>query len=386
METTMLARRPLDETYTSMPAEEVLRRIAARKAELGDELCILGHHYQRDEVFQFADFTGDSLKLSQLAAGAKVRWIVFCGVHFMAESADILTDPEQVVILPDLSAGCAMADMVEAEDIAEALERIRLAAGGAKVAPVTYVNSSAEVKAVTGRAGGACCTSSNARNVFEWALADEARGGAGAEKVLAAPDQHLARNTAVAMGYGVEDCAVYDPRTPGGGLADEQIRAAKFILWRGHCYVHQRFSVEQIERVRRARPGIKVIVHPECTYEVVSAADMSGSTEQVLRSVGDSPSGAGWAVGTETNMVRRLAASNPDKYVRVLSDTPPICVTMARIDPPHLLWVLDSLAAGEVVNRITVPADVAAEARVAVERMIAIKPSGGAAQGDRAKG
>ena len=382
----MLARRPLDETYTSMPAEEVFRRIAARKAELGDELCILGHHYQRDEVFEFADFTGDSLKLSQLAAGAKAKWIVFCGVHFMAESADILTGPDQVVILPDLSAGCAMADMADAEDVAEALERVRSAGGGAKVVPVTYVNSSAEAKAITGRAGGACCTSSNARNVFEWALAEEAQGGAGAEQILAVPDQHLARNTAVAMGYGLEDCILYDPRAAGGGLADEQIRAAKFILWKGHCYVHQRFTVEQVDRVRRGRPGINVIVHPECTYEVVSAADMSGSTEQILRAVSDSPSGAGWAVGTETNMVRRLAANNPDKYVRVLSDTPPICVTMARIDLPHLLWVLDNLAAGKVVNRIAVPGDVAADASVAVGRMISIKPVSGATRRDRQRG
>lgn len=228
--------------------------------------------------------------------------------------------------------------------------------------PVTYVNSSAAVKAVTGRAGGACCTSSNARNVFEWALRPTAEGGAGGAKVLAVPDEHLARNTAVAMGYALDDCVVYDPDAAGGGLSDQQIRAATFILWKGHCYVHQRFTVRQIEEVRVGCPGIRVIVHPECPYAVVQAADLAGSTEQILRAVDASPPGSSWAVGTETNMVRRLAANNPDKFVRVLSNAPPFCSTMARIDPPHLLWLLDNLAEGRLVNRIAVAAAVAGDA------------------------
>ncbi len=368
----MLHQESIHERYTEMAADVLVRRITDRKAEMGGRLCILGHHYQRDEVFALADVTGDSLKLSRQAAGVDAKYIVFCGVHFMAESADVLTAPEQTVILPDLSAGCAMADMADEDDVAEALQRIGSAAGGEKVVPITYMNSSAAIKAVTGRAGGACCTSSNVRSVFEWALGPETDGGAGAGKILAIPDRHLARNTAVAMGWSLDDCVVYDPRADGGGLSDEQIRAAKFILWDGYCYVHQRFTVEQIERVRRERPGIRVIVHPECPCEVVSAADQSGSTEQILRAVSDAPAGSSWAVGTETNMVQRLAANNPDKYVRVLANTPPLCVTMARIDLPHVLWVLDYLADGKVVNRISVPDEVAADARIALERMVSI--------------
>jgi len=361
----------LDEAYQRLDLAEALERIAQRKSQLAERLCILGHHYQRDEVYRFADFTGDSLRLSQQAAGSNAKYIVFCGVHFMAESADILTPPDRAVILPDLSAGCAMADMAGADDVAEALERVEEVVGG-KVVPVTYVNSSAEVKALTGRRGGACCTSSNARAVFEWALRPERAGGAGGEKVFAIPDQHLGRNTAVDMGYTLGDCAVYDPRAEHGGLSDEQIRKATFLLWKGHCYVHQRFTVDQITHVRAEHPGICVIVHPECPHEVAAAADLTGSTEQILRAVSSAPSGSAWAIGTEANMVRRLAANSPDKYVRILSDTPPLCVTMARIDPPHLLWVLDNLAEGRVVNRITVPEDVAADARTALERMLSI--------------
>jgi len=375
----MLFQEPLAEEYTRMDSARTLERIAQRKAQLRGEVCILGHHYQRDEVFRFADFTGDSLKLSRQAAGVDARYIIFCGVHFMAESADILTGGQRGVILPDLSAGCGMADMADADDVALALERVSSAAGDDAVVPVTYVNSPAAVKAATGRAGGACCTSSNARDVFDWALRPREQGGAGGRKVFAIPDQHLGRNSAVAMGYAPDDCVLYDPGAPDGGLTDQQIRQATFVLWKGHCYVHQRFSVADVERVRAAREGIKVIVHPECPYAVVQAADLSGSTEQILRAVGDSPPGSAWAVGTEVNMVRRLAADHPDKYVRVLSDTPPICITMARIDPPHLLWALDSLAEGRVVNRVSVPSAVAADARVALERMLAIRASEGAA-------
>ncbi len=359
----------MDEKYTRLDSDEVMRLITERKEQLGGEVCILGHHYQRDEVFRFADFTGDSLKLSQQAAETGAKYIVFCGVRFMAESADILTGDDCAVILPEMSAGCEMADLAAAADVAEALERISAVAGDT-VVPITYVNSSAGVKAVTGRSGGACCTSSNARSVFEWALREKDSGGAGGAKILAAPDQHLARNTAIAMGYGLDDCVLYDPAAENGGLTDEQIRDATFILWNGYCYVHQVFTAEQIEHVRGERPGIKVIVHPECPREVVAAADLSGSTEQILRAVGDSPAGSSWAVGTEVHMVHRLAADNPDKYVRLLSDTPAVCTSMSRIDPPHLLWVLDNLAEGKIVNRISVPEDVAADARAALERMI----------------
>ena len=368
----MFYQRPLSNVYMQMPAEEVLRRIGERKEQLGRDLCILGHHYQCDEVFQFADLTGDSLKLSRQAAETAAKYIVFCGVHFMAESADILTPADRAVILPDLSAGCGMADMADVDDVVECFEAVADAADGAKVVPVTYVNSTAAIKAATGAAGGACCTSSNARRVFEWALKSKSDGGAGADKVVCIPDQHLGRNTAVAMGYGLGDCAVYDPARPGGGLEAEDIRRATFLLWKGHCYVHQKFTVEQIEAVRAATAGITVMVHPECPYEVVQASDRSGSTEQILRAVTDADAGTSWAIGTEANMVRRLAADNPDKHVRVLSDTPSVCVTMARIDPPHLLWVLDRLAAGEVVNRIRVAPAVAEQARVALDRMIAI--------------
>ncbi len=369
----MLFQEPIGDTYTCMAAPEARSRIAERKAQLGKDLCILGHHYQRDEVFAFADFTGDSLKLSRQAATTAAPHIVFCGVHFMAESADILTGGQRAVILPDLSAGCAMADMAEADDVAEALHRCRSAAGETAIVPVTYVNSSAAVKAITGRAGGACCTSSNARHVFEWALRAKSEGGGGGAKVLAIPDEHLARNTAVAMGYSLADCAVYDPAQRDGGLSDEQIRQATFILWKGHCYVHQRFTVEQVRSVRSAVDGIRVIVHPECPYEVVQAADLSGSTEQILQAVSASPAGAKWAVGTETNMVRRLAANHPYKLVRTLSNTPPFCFTMARIDLPHLLWVLDNLGEGRQVNRIRVEQRLALDARAALERMIAIQ-------------
>ena len=361
---------PLPPEYADLPPAQAIDRILARKRELGRRLVILGHHYQRDEVIGLADFTGDSLKLCRQAAAADADFIVFCGVHFMAESADILTGGRRVVVLPDLSAGCAMAEMAEPDDLADALAF--LSAGGAKVVPVTYVNSTAAAKAVTARWGGACCTSGNARRVFEWALAPRDRGGAGGQKVLALPDQHLGRNTAVAMGFSPDECLVYDPRQERGGLTAEAVERARFILWKGHCYVHQRFTVEQIERVRRQWPGVRVIVHPECPLEVVRAADEAGSTEQIIQRVQASPPGARWAVGTEANLVRRLAAACPDRPVRTLADTPPMCITMARIDPPHVLWVLDNLAQGQVVNRVSVPPDVAAEARAALERMIAM--------------
>ena len=369
----MQLQMPLPPKYAEADEGQLVEGVLRRKEEFGRALCILAHHYQADAIVDLADFVGDSLKLSQQAASRKdARFIVFCGVHFMAESADVLSGPDQVVCLPHLAAGCAMADMADATDVSAAMEEVsRLAGGG--VVPVTYVNSSAEVKALTARAGGACCTSSNARNVFAWALRAAGEGGADGAKVFAIPDQHLGRNTAVAMGYGEDACAVYDPQLPNGGLTADDVRRAEFILWKGHCYVHQLFTPRHIEAVRARHAGIQVIVHPECPREVVGLSDASGSTEQIIQAVSGGASGSCWAVGTESHLVNRLARRCGDKFVRVLSDAPSYCVMMARIDLPHLLWTLDNLAEGEIVNRVSVAADVAADARAALESMIKIK-------------
>ncbi len=369
----MLYQQPLPREYVDAEPDALAGRIAERKRELGDALVILGHHYQRDEVIEFADFTGDSLKLSQLAAGQeRAKYIVFCGVHFMAESADILSGPEQVVVLPHMRAGCQMAEMADEADVAAALDDLRRLCGG-KVVPVSYVNSTAAVKALTARGGGACCTSSNVRNVFEWALRAESDGGAGAEKIFAVPDQHLARNTAVAMGRSLEDCVLYDPQLPQGGLTAQQVRDATFILWKGYCYVHQKFRGEHVRAARERDPEATVIVHPECPHEVVRLADAAGSTEQIIRAVAGGEPGSSWVVGTEANLVHRLDERHPDRSVRVLSDTPALCAMMSRIDLPHLAWALDNLAAGTIVNQVSVPDDVAADARVALQRMIDIR-------------
>jgi len=359
--------------YYRIPTDELIRRIADRKAELGRSLCILGHHYQTDEVIQFADFTGDSLKLSQLAAAQKeAKYIVFCGVHFMAESADILSTDDQVVCLPNLQAGCAMADMAEDQAVAAAMEELT-GLTRAKVVPITYVNSTAAIKAITARHGGACCTSGNVANVFRWALAPTSDGGAGAEKIFSIPDQHLGRNTAVAMGYSPDDCALYDPNLPNGGLTPEKVARATFLLWKGHCYVHQLFRPEHVESVRKAHADITVIVHPECPYEVVQLADASGSTEQIIRAIEAAKPGSRWAVGTESSLVQRLAARHPEQFIRVLSDAPATCVQMKSVDLPHLLWLLDHLAKGEIVNQVRVPPRVAAEAKTALKRMLDIR-------------
>ena len=369
----MQPQEALPQQYARLDRRELQRRITERKAELGKRLCILGHHYQRDEVIQFADFTGDSLKLSQLAAEQKdAEFIVFCGVHFMAESADMLSAENQQVCLPNLLAGCPMAEMADATDMAAGIEEVQALADG-KVIPITYVNSIAEVKAITARAGGACCTSSNVRNVFEWALRAADEGGAGAEKIFCIPDEHLGRNTAVAMGYDLDACCVYDPHLPNGGLAAETVARATFILWKGYCYVHQVFTPEHVRAAREEQPGIQVIVHPECPREVVELADASGSTEQIIRAVAAGEPRSRWAVGTEANLVNRLAKRHADRLVRVLGGAPAGCVQMARIDLPHLLWTLDNLADGNVVNRVTVPPPIAADARTALQRMIDIK-------------
>jgi quinolinate synthase len=364
---------PLPEKYLGARPDELRREALERKAQLGPDLCILGHHYQNDEVIDLADFTGDSLRLSQLAAQQhEARYIVFCGVHFMAESADILSSADQAVILPNMRAGCNMADMADADGVAAALDELA-AMSGARVVPITYVNSSAAIKALTGRAGGACCTSSNVRNVFEWALASSDAGGAGAKKILCVPDQHLGRNTAAAMGCGDDACSVYDPALPNGGISAADAARATFFLWKGFCYVHQRFTPEHIQAVRQRHPGIRVIVHPECPREVVRLADASGSTEQIIRAVEQAPDGSKWAIGTESNLVNRLARRHPGQFIRVLSDAPALCQTMHFIDLPHLLWVLDNLAEGRVVNQVTVDEAEAADAKVALDRMIAIK-------------
>ncbi len=370
----MLFQEPLTEPYTSMTFDELDSRIRAHKERFGSRLVILGHHYQQDDVVRYADFAGDSLKLSQLAADQhEAEFIVFCGVHFMAESADILTSDAQAVILPDLSAGCTMADMADDLDVQTCLEEMTALADGAKITPITYVNSTAAVKAATGRNGGACCTSGNCRTVLEWALRPIDQGGAGAAKIVAAPDQHLVRATALDMGYSLDDCVVYHPDQPNGGLTAEQVQRATFILWEGFCSVHQEFTVENIRRRREQYSGIKIIVHPECEISVVQAADLHGSTEQIIRAIADSAPGDKWAVGTEANLVNRLACRHVDKLVVNLADHQCLCATMYRIDPQHLCWTLDNLAEGNIVNRITVPSEIAADARIALQRMVALK-------------
>jgi len=377
----MRYQSPIPTTYATVAKGELMEQIARRKGELGSSLVILGHHYQSDDVIHFADFVGDSLRLSQEAALLKgVQYVVFCGVHFMAESADILSHGRTTVVLPHYMAGCGMAEMADDDAVALAIEEISNAAAGARVVPVTYVNSTAVVKAATARAGGACCTSSNVRNVFTWALNPTDKGGAGADKILAIPDQHLGLNTAIAMGYSADDCVVYDPRLHHGGLTDEQIKAAKFILWRGQCYVHQQFKAAHVHAVRERHPGIRVIVHPECPHEVVKLADASGSTEQIIQAVDNTPEVEAWAIGTESNLVNRLAKRHVEKYIRTLGDNPALCIQMGRIDLPHLLWALDNIVQGTPVNTVRVPEDIAADARVALERMIRIKAVTGLTQ------
>jgi len=360
----MLFQPPLPPQYARMTEREMFDRIRAHKAAFGRRLVILGHHYQQDEVIQFADFTGDSLKLSQLASKQPdAEYVVFCGVHFMAESADILTREDVSVILPDLSAGCSMADMAMIEQVEDAWDRFAEATD-AKIIPITYVNSTADVKAFCGRNDGACCTSSNARQVLEYALTQ-------GDQVLFLPDQHLGRNTAYAMGNPLESMVIYDPHAPNGGLTDAQIAEAKFILWKGHCSVHQLFTVEHCEQIRKNDPQAKIIVHPECRWEVVQRADLAGSTEYILKVLDEAPEGTSWAVGTEAHLVNRLANRYAGrKYIRSLAGIQCLCTTMYRIDLPHLTWSLDELAAGRVVNRIKVHPQTRQEALLALQRML----------------
>jgi quinolinate synthase len=346
---------------------QLVERARKAKEALGDRLFVLGHHYQRDEVIQFADVTGDSFKLAQQAAARpQAEYIVFCGVHFMAESADILTGDSQRVILPDMAAGCSMADMATFDQVEEAWEALEDLGLADRVVPVTYMNSSADIKAFCGRNGGVVCTSSNARRALTWAFEQ-------GEKVLFLPDQHLGRNTAVLeMGMTLDDCVVWNPHRPNGGLTREQLERARMILWRGHCSVHGRFTAESVDDVRERIPGVNVLVHPECRHEVVLKADHVGSTEHIIRTLREAPAGSAWAVGTELNLVKRLAQMFPDKSVSFLDRTVCYCSTMNRIDLPHLVWALESLALGEVVNQITVDEDTAHWARVALDRMLAL--------------
>jgi quinolinate synthase len=353
----------------------VARARAARDA-LGDRAFVLGHHYQRDEVIRFADVTGDSFKLARdAAARPEAEYIVFCGVHFMAESADILTGPQQQVVLPDLAAGCSMADMASYQQVVEAWDVLQDAGVADVTVPITYMNSSAAIKAFTGEHGGAVCTSSNAEGAMRWAFASAAdgAGGAGGQKVLFLPDQHLGRNTAVLqLGIPLDECVLFNPHRPDGGLTVEQLRAAKIILWQGHCSVHGRFTADNVADVRRRIPGVNVLVHPECRHDVVLSADHVGSTEHIIKTLDAAPAGSAWAVGTELNLVRRLADRHPDKRIVFLEKSVCYCSTMNRIDLPHLVHSLESLARGEVVNRITVEPRVAEYARLALDRMLAL--------------
>lgn len=348
---------------------DLVERARAAKEKLGDKVFVLGHHYQRDEVIQFADVTGDSFKLARdAAARPEAEYIVFCGVHFMAESADILTGDDQKVVLPDLAAGCSMADMATAEQVAECWDVLTEAGISEQVVPVSYMNSSADIKAFTGKHGGTICTSSNARRALDWAFEQ-------GEKVLFLPDQHLGRNTAVRdMGMSLEDCVVYNPHKPNGGLTTDELRGAKMILWRGHCSVHGRFSLDSVNDVRDRVPGVNVLVHPECKHEVVAAADYVGSTEYIIKTLEAAPAGSKWAIGTELNLVRRLANrfAPEGKEIVFLDKTVCFCSTMNRIDLPHLVWALESLAEGNLVNRIEVDKETEAFAKLALERMLAL--------------
>ena len=346
---------------------DLVERARAAKEALGDSVFVLGHHYQRDEVIQFADVTGDSFKLARdAAARPEASYVVFCGVHFMAESADILTAPEQQVILPDLAAGCSMADMARLAQVEDAWDALADAGVADSVVPVTYMNSSADIKAFCGRHGGAVCTSSNADVALEWAFEQKPDA-----KVLFLPDQHLGRNTAVLkMGFDLADCVVWDPRQPLGGNTVEQLQAARMILWKGHCSVHGRFRADVVDELREKIPGVSILVHPECTHDVVLKADLVGSTEFIIKTVEAAPAGSSWAIGTELNLVKRLAATHPDKHITFLDRTVCYCSTMNRIDLPHLVWALESLVAGTAVNVIEVDPETERDAKVALQRML----------------
>ena len=371
-------QQPLPAIYTQLSDPELRLRIATAKETLGNRLMILGHHYQQDAVMEFADYAGDSFELSRKAADQReVEFVVFCGVHFMAESADILTGENVKVILPDLGAGCSMADMANLDQTLECWEQLQETCPGQTIVPITYMNSSAAIKSFVGEHGGAVCTSSNCHNVLKWALDQGgASGKAGRVKVLFLPDQHLGRNTAYAMGYSLDKMVVWDPKRDLGGNSEDKLRDADLVLWKGQCSVHQLFRPEHVDQVRRQFPEMKVIVHPECRFEVVQKADLAGSTAYIVKQIEADPPGTQWAIGTETHLVHRLAEQHPEQKIVVLSDCQCLCTTMYRIDLPHLCWVLENLVEGTVVNRIQVDAQTRKWATVALNRMLAIRGDG----------
>jgi quinolinate synthase len=391
---------PLPSIYNQLTDPELRLRLAAAKEQLGRRLVILGHHYQQDAVIDFADFTGDSFELSQRAAEQRdAEFVIFAGVHFMAESADILTAPHVKVILPDLGAGCSMADMANLDQTLDCWAQLQETCPGQRIVPITYMNSSAAIKAFVGEHGGAVCTSSNCRNVLEWAMESNAEckmqnaeldaatsssshsafgseHSAVSSKILFFPDQHLGRNTATSMGYPPEKMVVWDPHQDLGGNTPEQLRNADFVLWKGHCSVHALFRPEHVDAVRKNYPGMKVIVHPECRREVVDKADLAGSTSFIIRQIQAAPAGSAWAVGTEVHLVNRLRQQHPEQQIIVLSDCQCLCTTMYRIDLPHLCWVAENLVQGRVVNQVKVDEQTRRWALVALDRMLAIKGSG----------
>ncbi|HWJ11070.1 MAG TPA: quinolinate synthase NadA [Nocardioides sp.] len=369
---------PLSERGVECPGDlppasdpDLVARARAAKEKLGDRLFVLGHHYQRDEVIQFADVTGDSFKLARdAAARPDAEFIVFCGVHFMAESADILTGPEQKVVLPDLAAGCSMADMARIAQVERAWDALAAAGVQDLVVPVTYMNSSAAIKAFCGRNGGVVCTSSNAEVALDWAFQQKGADNKDT-KVLFLPDQHLGRNTAVLkLGLSLDECVVWNPHKPDGGLTPEELANAKMILWKGHCSVHGRFSADVIDELRAKVPDLNVLVHPECQHEVVLKSDLVGSTEFIIKTIEEAPAGSSWAIGTELNLVQRLKDAHPDKNIMFLDRNVCYCSTMNRIDLPHLVWALENLAEGNLVNQIEVDPQTEADALVALQRML----------------
>lgn len=355
----------LEPSYLEEREEVLIEKIAQRKIELGDNLLILGHHYQQEAVFRFADLVGDSLKLARAASKQKTPYIVFCGVHFMAETADILTDDDQTVILPDLRAGCPMADMASIEEVAAAWQDLATIAPAETMIPITYVNSSAQIKAFVGEKGGSVCTSSNAERVLTWALNK-------GSKVIFFPDEHLGRNSAYALGIPADEIVVWNREEPLGGNTKAQLEKAKIILWNGYCTVHMQFTAAQVDNWRQKDPGIKVIVHPECRNEVVSRADHYGSTEVIINTIRDAAPGTSWAVGTEINLINRLRKQYPDKNIHSLSPFQCLCSTMYRIKPGYLLWTLDNIVSGKIANRITVAKDTAESAKLSLNRMLEI--------------
>ncbi|HQY88956.1 MAG TPA: quinolinate synthase NadA [Tepidisphaeraceae bacterium] len=390
-------QQPLPPIYRQLSDAELRLRITSAREALGKRLVILGHHYQQDDIVQFADFVGDSFELSRRASEQKnAEFVIFCGVHFMAESADILTDPSVSVILPDMGAGCSMADMANIDQTLDAWAQLKEACPDYPIVPITYMNSSAAIKSFVGEHGGAVCTSSNCQNVLEWAMAKSAEdrssefgvrssGDRFPTKILFFPDQHLGRNTAYSMGFGLNEMVVWDPRLDLGGNTIEQIEHARFILWKGHCSVHALFRPEHVDQVRQKFPNMKVMVHPECKFEVVQRSDLAGSTAYIVDQVRKAPPGSEWAIGTEVHLVNRLKHQHPDQQIVVLSDCQCMCTTMYRIDLPHLCWSIERLVAGEVVNEVRVDDVTRKWALVALDRMLSIKGSGSPVVTRRAK-